>query len=345
MLNSTVVRKAMETSNILKANIDFGMGPQQSSQFLVDTINRAGTLKKLPYLIKSTPAGNIDALTFGKRNLRLHNKTVATIPTGNNNSTPREIPYAVKKCDFDIWLDNDDLYYYAAREANNLKQQPDLANPNNLEQLVISAQQKMLAMDMQDLVFNGDTEFPEAGADYDFLKIMNGFVKQLSDSPNKKDLTTDELTLDTFADTVALLPEEFRSNYGEDIKWYMNQVTADKVMKLIKERGTDYGDAILKDGKVLRLFGYGIEIVAGMTGSLKNQLDATAGRNGFVVLTPQMNLVPVTTYSPSVKYRRVGAETDVIAAKKDATYHIWNVYLDAIVREIKASAILVGENV
>jgi len=343
-INAQVIKERVEQVGFTKAEMSFS-SPQQSYDFLVDTINMATTLKKLPYNIKGVPSGNIDALNFGRRNLRLHDKNFNGVPDGKDNKTERQIPFNVKKCDFDIWLDNDDMYYYAARQANSLPQQPDLANPANLQALVISAEQKVLAMDMQDLMFNGDTAYPTAGADADFFRVLDGFVKKLSASPHKKDLTTSEVQLTDLLDVVAMMPEEFKSNFNNDIVWIMNQVSHDKILRLLLNRNTNLGDAVITDGKITRIFGYNVEIVEGMMGTLKDPADASKGRNGMIFLTPMMNLVPVSTYNPSIKYRTVTAATDVIAAKKDASYHIWNVYLDAVVREVNGCVYLTGENV
>lgn len=340
-INANVIKQAMNTE-IAKATMSFST-PKQSYDFLVDTINRAGTLSKLQYLIKSVPSGNIDALTFGKHNLRLRDKTTNEVPAGTNNMTERQIPFAVKSLDFDIWLDNDEMYYYAAREALNLKQQPDINNASNLKALVISAEQKMLAMDLQDLIFNGDTGYEASKPDTDFYKILNGFVPQLSKSPNKKDITTAALTLEAFADTVALLPEEYKSNFGEDIKWFINQSTHDKIFKLLSARTTNLGDGVVVNGKVTRLYGYDVEVVSGMLGYLKTPGTISDGRVSTAILTPMANLVPVSTKNPAIEFKSV--DNDTIAIKKGATYHNWKLYIDAIVKEVKASAILIGDNV
>lgn len=341
-INASVLKNLAQQNQITKATIALN-SPTQSYQYLVDTINRASTLKKLPYTIKGVPSGNIDALTFGTRNLRLHDKTFNSVPAGTDNTTDRPIPFAVKKCDFDIWIDNDDMYYYAAREALNMKQQPDISNPANLQALIISAEQKMLAMDMQDLMFNGDTEYPTAGTDKDFVTILDGFVKKMLKSTNKKDITTAEMTLANLLEVVTLLPEKYKSNFGEEITWFMNQSSHDKILGLLMARTTNFGDAIIQEGKVTRLFGYNVEVVAGMVGPLKTPADATSARQGAIFLTPLSNLVPVSTKNPSINYRSVGPDTDVIAAKKDATYHIWNVYLDAILREVDAVSYMIGD--
>lgn len=343
-INAQTFKAAVQAnSDIKKAVINF-TAPQQSYDFLVDTIARATTLSKLPYAIKSVPSGNIDALTLAGRKLRKRDKAAApAVPAGTSNVTERQIPFSVKACDFDIWLDDDDMYYYAAREALGMKQQPDLANPANLQALLVSAEQKMLAMDMQDLMFNGNTSYQTGQADTDFYSILNGFVTQLSASPNKKDLAGNNITdFQPFWDVVGLLPEETSSNF-DDITWFMNHTTYNRVRALASNRTTNLGDAVLVDGELTSLCGYKVEVVNKMQGYLKTPGTISDGRIGIAILTPMQNLVPVSTKNPAIEYRMVN--NDSVAVKRGATYHNWKVYLDAIVRSVKDSAILVGANV
>jgi len=342
-INANVIKNAVVNNNVItKADLSF-TNPQQSYDFLVDTIARAGTLSKLPYMIKSVPSGNIDALTVAGKKLR-ERGAVSTLPVGTDNITERQIPFAVKSCDFDIWLDNDQMYYYAAREASGMTQQPDLNNAADLQALVVSAEQKMLAMDMQDLMFNGCKTYQTGQADTDFYKIIDGFVQQLSKSPNKVDNAAKAFdNLDIFWDTVATLPEETTSNFNDDVKWFMNRKTYNKVRQLVSKRGTNQGDATLINGELMELCGYKIVVPEKMLGYLKTPETLTDGRIGIAILTPMQNLVPVSTKNPAIEYKAV--DNDTVAIKKGATYHNWKVYLDAIVRSIKDSAILVGENI
>lgn len=336
-MNKTVINELIQ-----KAAMSF-TAPQKNYEFLVDTINMAGTLAKLPYELKSVPSGNLDALTFRTHVLRARDKNNFNIPEGTNNVTERQIPFAVKDMDFDLWLDNDDMRYYAAREATGLKPQPDLSKPKNLTALVISAERKLMAMDMQDLIFNGDKNYQSGQTDTKFYNILNGFVRQLSVTTNKKDLTTAEPTLADFAEVVANLPEKYKSNFAEDIKWFISQSTHDKIFKLLSARATSLGDGAIVDGKVTRLFGYDVEVVSGILGYLKTPGTISDGRIGIAILTPMSNLIPVSTYTKAVEFKSVN--NDTVSIKKGATYHNWKLNLDAVVKEVDAASILIGDKV
>jgi len=320
--NTDINIETIRTDLAKSLNIAF---PQNDAYgFLVDTIGNAETLSKLMPMIKSSSAGNIDALTIGKRKIRIADDTSGN-PTGVTGITKRQIAYAVKKVFWDEWIKNDDVFYNAVREANNIATQTGISNTTDLETLIIQMLQKQFAMDLQDLAFNGDTT--DTSGDAAFLTILDGFVKKMKTSTNETDLGAAALTLTQFVNHVQLLPEEYKNNFADDIAWFITRKVHDKLMALVSARATGYGDAVMQDGKITKLAGYDIEIVASM-------------QSGFVALTPRKNLVPIMTMD--VKYTRTGDGAE--AAKRDSTYHIIHAYLDVIVKEVNAVAYMIGDN-
>lgn len=279
--------------------------PQAAAEaFLRDTINKASVLPKLQPYYKKAPAGNIDTLSVGKRKLREASKT--DTPTGVGSITPGQIPYAVKKVKWDEWIQNDDVWYALA------------ARGQNVEDVIVSMIQDQFAVDLQDLIFNGDTTSADP-----FVKIIDGFVKKAKVSTNKTDLATNDVTIQAFVDHVAVLPDKFKTR--NDIAWFITQKTHDKLMSLLTTRQTNLGDAVLIDGKVSKLAGYDVEIVQEM-------------QSGFAMLTPRENLKPV--FTRDLRYNRTAQ--GATAAAKDATYHILFAYLDCVIREVDAVAWMTG---
>lgn len=294
----------------IKKNLDIPMAISDAEAFLVDTINTASTLPKLQPLYRNVAAGNIDALSVGRRKLR--QAGVDDTPTGTDSIKNRQIPYAVRKVKWDEWLQNDDVFYSMA------------ARGDNAEQKVISMIQQQFGVDLQDLIFNGDTTAEESvGVPDPFLSILDGFVKKMKASTNKTDLAAAEPTIMDFVNHIQLLPERYKS--FQDITWFISQKTNDKLVALIANRTTGFGDAVLQEGKITRLAGYPVEVVAEL-------------QSGFAALTPKSNLKPV--FTRDLRYIRTA--DGATAAAKDATYHVLYSYLDAIVKEVDAVAYLTG---
>ncbi|PID03821.1 phage major capsid protein [Sporosarcina sp. P2] len=310
MSNQTILNKESTVASI-KKNLDIPMAISDAEAFLVDTINMASTLPKLLPIYRNVAAGNLDALSVGRRRIRQAGKD--DLPTGTGSIASRKIPYAVKKLKWDEWLQNDDVFYSVS------------ARGDNAEQKIISMIQQQFAVDLQDLIFNGDVDAEEPLSTPDpFLSILDGFVKKMKASTYKTELVAAEPTIMDFVHHIQLLPERFKS--FSDVTWFITQKTNDKLVALISNRQTGFGDAVLQDGKITRLAGYPVEVVAEMQG-------------GFAALTPKSNLKPVFTR----QLRYIRTADGATAAAKDATYHVLYSYLDAVVREVEAVAYMTGE--
>lgn len=309
--NQEILTKEATVATI-KKNLDIPMAVGDAEAFLVDTINKTSTLPKLAPIYRDVAAGNIDVLSVGRRKLRQAGKS--DTPDGTNSIGARQIPYAVRKVKWDEWLQNDDVFYSVSGRGDNV------------ETKVINMIQSQFGVDLQDLIFNGDSAaLLEDGLTVDpFLSILNGFVKKMKQSTSKTDLATNEPTILDFVNHIQLLPQQYKS-FG-DIAWFITQHTNDILVSLVSQRQTGFGDAVLQDGKITRLAGYPVEVVAEMQG-------------GFAALTPRSNLKPVFTR----QLRYIRTADGATAAAKDATYHVLYSYLDAVVREIPAVAWMTGD--
>ncbi|MCC5468748.1 phage major capsid protein, partial [Pelosinus sp. Bkl1] len=187
-----------------------------------------------------------------------------------------------------------------------------------MEQTVITMIQKQFGVDLQDLIFNGDTATDAEDPNYAFLGIIDGFVKKAKASTNKTDLATTAPTIADFTNHIQVLPEKYK-NAHDDITWFITRGTHDRIVSLATQRQTGFGDAVLQEGKLSRLAGYNVEVVANL-------------QSGFAALTPFKNFKPV--FTRELRYNRTAQ--GATAAAKDATYHIIYAYLDAVVREVDA---------
>ncbi|MGG3801785.1 phage major capsid protein [Metabacillus fastidiosus] len=313
MDNKTILTKESTVATI-KKNLDIPMAVSDAEAFLVDTINTASTLSKLAPIYRDVAAGNIDTLSVGRRKIRQAGKDDTA--TGTGSIANGQIPYAVRKVKWDEWLQNDDVFYSIQSRGDNV------------EEKVIAMIQQQFGVDLQDLIFNGDTAatVPDgAGTKPDpFLSILDGFVKKMKVSTNKTALATAEPTILDFVNHIQLLPERYKS--FSDIAWFITQKTNDKLVALVANRQTGFGDAVLQEGKITRLAGYPVEVVAEL-------------QSGFAALTPRSNLKPVFTR----QLRYIRTADGATAAAKDATYHVLYAYLDAIVREVDAVAWMSGD--
>lgn len=311
MDNKTIISKDKGLASIRKS-VNITMPRSDAEAFLVDTVGKATTLNKLQPIYRNAPAGKIDALSVKKRRIREH--TGKESPVGVGGIDNRQIDYAVKKVFWDEWIGDDDVWYN------------DNSRDDDVESKVIDLVQTQFGIDLQDLIFNGDSAaMLSDGTTADpFLSILDGFVKKMKASTFKTDLGTAEPTIDDFINHALVLDEKYLN--FPDMTWFMNRRLYQKIVALITKRPTNLGDTTLVNGKLTEIGGFPIDVVETMS-------------SGFAALTPMSNLKPV--FTRDLRYKRTAE--GAVAAVKDSTYHILFAYADAVVREIDAVGWMSGD--
>ncbi|KMZ42517.1 MULTISPECIES: phage major capsid protein [Bacillales] len=309
--NNELISKEQQLASIRKS-INLTMPKKEAEEFMVDTLKKASTLPKIGRKHTDTPSGKLPKLKVKSRQIREH--TGKENPTGTGSIETPDVPYAVKKVFWDEWLKDDDVWYN------------DTARGDDVETKTIDLVQGQFGVDMQDLLFNGDTAAKLAnGTTPDpFLSVLDGFVKKMKASTLKTTLGAAEPTIDDFVNHVLLLDEKYLNM--TDLTWIMSRRTYQKLVALVQKRQTALGDVTLVNGKLTEIAGYPIEVVQSL-------------QTGFVALTPLSNLVQV--YTRDLRYKRTA--DGATAAIKDSTYHILFAYADAVVLELEAVAWMSGD--
>ena len=286
------LRKADAASTLLVTD--------QAEAFIYDIIQNSNTLRKLNVQFKDQTSGTIEALEAQTRKTRKYSYTPSEVPAGNFDTNKREIPYNVVKVFLDMWLKNDDVWYVLRQRGQNM------------ETALTSMMQESFALDMQDLLFQGDTA--ATGADAEFLNILDGFVKKMKAINRKINLGAKLPEPDDFIKLKKMIPSKYWNHPKFNFTWIISENTKLDIQRAIIVRPTAWADSVIVDGKLVKVAGLPIEVVSTYP-------------DNFIALTPLANLQPV--YTRDVRYNMTS--TGVEAVKKDATYHIGFAYLDAVV--------------
>ncbi|MCR1821715.1 phage major capsid protein [Terrisporobacter muris] len=273
----------------------------QAEAFIFDIIQNSNTLKKLNVQYKDQTSGNIEALEAQTRKTRKHTYTAGDVPTGNFDANKREVPYNVVKVFLDMWLSNDDVWYILRQRGQNM------------ETALTSMMQEAFALDMQDLLFQGDTA-ATGGSDDEFLKILDGFVKKMKKSTKKLNLGANLPSPDDLIKLKKLIPSKYWNHPKFNFNWIISENTKLDLQRAIIARPTAWADSVIVDGELKKLSGLPVEIVSTYP-------------DNFIALTPLSNLQPV--FTRDVRYNMTS--TGVECVKRDATYHIGFAYLDAVI--------------
>lgn len=273
----------------------------QAEAFIFDIIENSNTLKKLNVQYKDQTSGNIEALEAQTRKTRRYDYTPGEVPTGNFDTNKREIPYNVVKIFLDMWLKNDDVWYILRQRGQNI------------ETSLTSMMQEAFSLDIQDLLFNGDTAASGTGDD-DFLQILDGFVKKIKAIDRKINLGANLPTPGDFIRLKKTIKSKYYNHPKFNFSWILSENTKLDIQRVIMERPTDWSDSVIVNGELVKLLGFPIEVVSTYP-------------DNFIVLTPLSNLQPV--FTRDVRYNMTS--TGVECVKKDATYHILFAYIDAVI--------------
>ncbi len=276
--------------------------------FMKDVVASGDTLNKLFFYPAKSPLGAIDMLGVKKRQLRLH-QGLNTTPDGADHVIERTVPFALAPVYTHAWFQNDNVYYTAQSRGQNV------------EDVVASMIQQQFGADIQDLAFNGD----EASADV-FLKINDGYLKLAKTNADTiKPTLAGEVTIaDLQKVPKQVAPEQLRA--GRFV-WIMGRGTHAALQAEVIARETAKGDAVLVDGELSKLHGYGIEVVDHI-------------EEDIVLFTPLDNLAVITGFD--VEYGRTAEGPEAMA--RQGTYHFVLSSVDFIIRTPKALVYIEGQD-
>lgn len=297
VLSNEVLLKQMQA--ITKAGNDVTLRDDNARAFFLDAVATAGTIGKLYHHFAKSGTGSLDKLGVKKRTLKKH-LGMNTEDTGTDIKEEDTVKFNLVPVYMDTWISNSNTFYTARTRGQDVRQ------------ALLSLMQQQYAADLQDLAFNGDEASEDA-----FVKLNDGYIKLAKDSAAVKVEgeslpTIQELT----AKTAEIEPKYLRQG---TFKFFMSQATAINYVVELQNRNTSLGDAVIVNGQLTNIGGYGVEVVESMA-------------NDVILFTPYENLAVVSGLSVTL----TTAAQDSRAVAKQATYHFMLDDNDFVIREPKA---------
>lgn len=142
-----------------------------------------------------------------------------------------------------------------------------------LQETIMEMLQQKIAMDLEDLVINGDTT---SGADA-FLKTQNGILKLATAHPYDADGQEQSVAL--YAGALKMLPGKYHS-YLNNYTFFLNPTREIDLRAVVAERRSDLGDAYLTNKAPISILGVpvrGASKMAAGDGILLDPRDVTMG--------------------------------------------------------------------
>lgn len=302
--NRTIVRKAatIETGSLSSGLLN----PEQARKFIGQTFEATNLNKLVRHEMRTAKTGEIDKIGIGRRILR--KKTENQDDGYRAGVETSQIEYSTTAVRLPWEITEETL-------RENIEGQ-------NFEQITTDLMTTQLGIDLEDLYLNGDEDTDAGAEDYDFLKINDGWIKQISNKGHVYDASSKTgMSLDLFYKALAQVPNKY--NNGK-LRWLMSPHRAQEWELFLLNKIVDAGGAVPES-----VYNSPARIPTIECPSLD---DAT------IILTDPKNLIVVNTYSVKIRKTTEGKE----AIMMDKRYYVVHLDYDPIIEEMDATAIIKG---
>jgi hypothetical protein len=301
--NNTIIRKAAIETGSLSSGL---LNPEQARKFIQQTFDATNLGGLVRHEMRTAKTGEIDKIGIGRRIVRKK--------TENNDDGYRA---GVKTSQIEYSTTAVRLPWEITEETlrENIEGQ-------NLEQIITDLMTSQLGVDMEDLYLNGDESTESSDEDYDFLKINDGWIKQISNGGHVYDASAaGEMSLDLFYKTLAQIPNKY--NNGK-LRWLMSPRRAQEWELFLLNKVIGAGGAVPDS-----IYTAPARIPAVECPSLSDDT---------ILLTDPKNLIVVNTYGVKIRKTVEGKE----AIMQDKRFYVTHLDYDPIIEELDATAIIKG---
>lgn len=192
----------------------------------------------------------------------------------------------------------------------------------NLETIITNLMTTQLGIDLEDLYLNGDEATDASADDYDFLKINDGWIKQISNGGHVYDASAEtSMSLDLFYKTLAQIPNKY--NNGK-LRWLMSPRRAQEWELFLLNKVIGAGGAVPDS-----IYTAPARIPA---------IECPSLDDSTILLTDPKNLIVVNTYGVKIRKTVEGKE----AIMMDKRFYVTHLDYDPIIEELDATAIIKG---
>lgn len=300
--NAEIINKA---GTIQTGSLSHGLlNPEQASKFIQQTFEATNLGPLVRHVMRTAKSGEIDKIGIGSRLLRakVENKDDG-YRAGVATSV---IEYACKAVRLPWEITEETL-------RENIEGQ-------QLEAIITNLMTRQLGVDLEDIYLNGDEATPSSDKDYDFLKLNDGWIKQISEGGHVYDATSDTtMSLDIFYKTLQQLPNKY--NNGR-LRWLMSPKRAQQWELYLLNKVVEKGGAVPEN-----VYTSPAKIKA---------VECPSMSDDKILLTDPQNLVVVNTYDMKIRKTTEGKE----AIMQDKRFYVCHLDFDAIIEEKDATAMI-----
>ncbi len=299
--NRTIIQKAA----IETASLSSGLfNPEQARKFIQQTFDATNLNQLVRHEMRTAKSGEIDKIGIARRILR--KKTENHDDGYRAGVETSQIEYATTAVRLPWEITEETL-------RENIEGQ-------TLETIITNLMTTQLGVDMEDLYLNGDEATESTVQDYDFLKINDGWIKQISEGGHIYDASSEsDMSLDLYYRTLSQLPNKYNNG---NLRWLMSPKRAQKWELFLLNKVIGQGGAVPDS-----VYAAPARIPA---------VECPSMSDDTIILTDPKNLVVVNTYSVKIRKTMEGKE----AIMMDKRFYVVHLDYDPIIEEPDATAII-----
>ena len=302
--NRQIVKETITTGTVTNGLLN----PEQSRKFIQQTFDATPLQGLIRHEMRVAKTGEIDKIGIASRIPRKKTENA----DDNYRAKPNfsAVPYACTAVRLPWEISEETL-------RENIEGQ-------SLEDTITNLMTTQIGVDTEDLYLNGDTEVDEGNADYAFLSVNDGWIKQIKNGGHVFDASTvnsGAMSLDVFYALLATVPNKY--NNGK-LRWLMSPTRAQKWEQFLLNKVIEAGGAVPQN-----LYNSPVSIP---TVTVPNMPD------DCIILTDPKNLIAVNSYSVVIRKTTEGEK----AIMMDKRFYVVHFDFDAIIEELDATGIITG---
>lgn len=317
--NRKIIRNSatLETDDVTSGLLN----PEQSRRFLTQAFEQTTLMPLTRREFRTARSGEIDKIGIAGRILR--GKTENTDDGYRAKPTYGDVKYQTVAVRVPWEITEETL-------RENIEGESHEATITNL-------MTRQVGLDTEDLCLNGDEAVPakttvpdgESGTkeidtpDYDFIKLNDGWIKQIKTGGHVVDHSKASMSIDVFYEVLRSLPNKY--NNGK-LRWLMSPHRQQEWERYILDKAITVG-GIISDRRVENPCSIPAVPVANMP-------------DDCLLLTDPQNLITVATYNMRIRKTTEGKE----AIMQDKRFYVIHFDIDAIIEELDATAIVTNLN-
>ena len=301
--NKQIVKDGAVTTSVVTSGL---LQPYQAKKFLRQTFDATPLMGAIRHETRTERKGEIDKIGVGRRLLR--RKVENTDDGYRAKPNFGSIEYSCNPVRLPWEITEDTL-------RENIEGE-------DLETTITNLMTTQIGVDSEDLIINGDEATSSENPYYDFLKLDDGVIKQVSTGGHILDVTgSSNMELEMFYKAVASIPNKY--NNGK-LRWLMSPIRAQQWELFLLNKVINAGGAVPE-----ALYKSPVAIPSMQVPNLADDI---------VILIDPKNITEVNTYT--VKIRKDATSKDAIM--QDKRFYVVHFDLDTLIEELDATAIIKG---